>query len=144
MVAGLLIAHRLSRSVRVARAEWPRLIAMAVAGFGSSWFTIEGFARIAAGVGTVVGMIEPIMISLLAWLLLREKPGTGVWLGLAIAAGGSIVLFWPDISASTQTPVDPLGLLFMIAASASFALYTILGKPLVVRHNAFTITAGRC
>jgi drug/metabolite transporter (DMT)-like permease len=127
---------------RVARADWPQLIFAALAGlFGSSWFTVEGFARVAAGLGTVISMVEPIIISLLAWTMLRERPGLRLWLGLVISIAGSVVLLWPDIRATTATPVDPAGVLFLLGASTCFAIYTIAGKPLLRRYSSFTVTA---
>jgi drug/metabolite transporter (DMT)-like permease len=137
MAAGLL----LSGSWRVARADWPRLGLVALAGFGSSWFTIEGFARVAAGLGAVISMVEPIMIALLAWLVLRERPGPRFWIGIVVSLAGAAVLFWPDITARAADPVDPLGVLFLIGASASFAAYTIAAKPLLKRYTSFTVTA---
>jgi drug/metabolite transporter (DMT)-like permease len=126
---------------RVARPDWPRFGLVALAGFGSSWFTIEGFARVAAGLGAVISMVEPIMIALLAWAALRERPSNRLWLGIAVSIVGAAVLFWPDLTARATDPVDPLGVLFLIAASASFAAYTIAAKPLLKRYSSFTVTA---
>lgn len=126
---------------RVARPDWPRFGLVALAGFGSSWFTIEGFARVAAGLGAVISMVEPIMIALLAWAALRERPSNRLWLGIAVSLVGAAVLFWPDLTARAADPVDPLGVMFLIAASASFAAYTIAAKPLLKRYSSFTVTA---
>lgn len=62
-VPGLLITGQW----RIARQHWPRLILTGLGMFGSSWFTIQGFARVAAGLGTVISMVEPIIIALLFW-----------------------------------------------------------------------------
>ncbi len=60
---------------RIAHADWPRLIVTALAGmFGSCWFTMQGFARVAAGLGTVIQMVEPIIIAFLAAVVLLEPP----------------------------------------------------------------------
>lgn len=131
----------LSGAWRVARPDWPRFCVVALAGFGSSWFTVQGFARVAAGLGAVISMVEPIMIALLAWAVLRERPGPRLWLGIAVSLMGAAVLFWPDITARAADPVDPLGVVFLIAASASFAAYTIAAKPLLRRYSSFTVTA---
>jgi drug/metabolite transporter (DMT)-like permease len=68
VVPGLLIAGGWA----IAPEHWPRLIITGVGMFGSSWFTIQGFARVAASLGTVISMVEPIIIALLAWAILRE------------------------------------------------------------------------
>ncbi len=127
---------------RVARADVPRLMMVALAGlFGSSWFTMQGFARIAAGLGTVVQMAEPIIIAILAFVLIREPLSRRVWMGLVIAVAGGAVLFWPDLSAAAAQPVDPWGVAALLVASTCFAIYTIGAKPLLARYSSFTVTA---
>lgn len=126
---------------RIARVDWPRIAIAALAMLGSSWFTMQGFARVAAGVGALVQMVEPIIIALLAALLLAERPAGRIWTGLAVSVMGGLVLFWPDISAAASTPVDPWGLVALIAASTCFAAYTIAAKPLAARYSGFTVTA---
>ena len=55
---------------RISQADLPRLIIVALAGmFGSAWFTMQGFARVAAGLGAVIQMVEPIIIAFLAGVL---------------------------------------------------------------------------
>ena len=108
VVPGLLITG----GWRIAREHWPRLILTAIGMFGSSWFTIQGFARVAAGLGTVISMVEPIIIGLLAWAVLREPLSSRIWLGLLVSLIGAAVMFWPDITASTANPVDGVGSCF--------------------------------
>ena len=125
---------------RIAREHWPRLIFPAIGMLGSCWATIQGFARVAAGLGTVITMVEPIIIALLAWAVLREPLSSRIWLGLLVSLIGGAVLFWPDITASTANPVDGVGILFLLAAATCFAVYTIGAKPLLSRYSAFAIT----
>ena len=136
VVPGLLITG----SWRIAREHWPRLGLTAVGMFGSSWFTIQGFARIAAGLGTVISMVEPIIIALLAWAVLREPLSSRIWLGLLVSLTGAAVLFWPDITASAASPVDGLGILFLLAAPTCWAIYTIGAKPLLSHYSGFAIS----
>jgi drug/metabolite transporter (DMT)-like permease len=127
---------------RVAQADLPRLIVTALAGmFGSAWFTMQGFARVAAGLGTVIQMAEPIIIAFLAFVLIGEPPTKRLWFGLAISIAGGIVLFWPDLSAAAKHPVDLWGVMALLSASACWAIYTIGAKPLLPRYSGFTITA---
>jgi drug/metabolite transporter (DMT)-like permease len=136
VVPGLLITGGWS----IAREHWPRLILTAFGMFGSSWFTIQGFARVAAGLGTVISLVEPIIIALLFWAVLREPLSSRIWLGLFVSLIGAAVLFWPDITASTANPVDGLGILFLLAAPTCWAVYTIGAKPLLSRYSGFAIT----
>lgn len=136
LVPGLLIAGGWC----IAREHWPRLILTATGVFGSSWFTIQGFARVAASLGTVISMVEPIIIALLAWAVLREPLSSRIWLGLFVSLIGAAVLFWPDITASTANPVDGLGILFLLAAPTCWAVYTIGAKPLLSHYSGLAIT----
>ena len=44
-----------------------------------------------------VGYTAPILISLLAMLLLRERPSRWIWLALALGAAGVGVALWPEL-----------------------------------------------
>ena len=127
---------------RVAREDWPRLLITSLIGMGGyNWFINEGFARVAAGLGTVITMVEPIMIAFLAWALLREKLSTSIFLGLAVSLAGGIILFWPDLMQETANPVSPWGVTALMIACLGWAIYTIAGKPLFEKYNGFNITA---
>jgi drug/metabolite transporter (DMT)-like permease len=139
LVAMIAPALILTGHWRVARSDWPRLMLAAAGSFGSFWFTIQGFGRVAAGLGTVITMVEPILIALLAFVVLREPLSARLWLGLAVALSGGVVLFWPDLTAATTHPVDPVGVLYLLAAPTCFAIYTIAAKPLLTRYSAFAI-----
>ncbi len=127
---------------RIARADWPRLLI--VSGFGMmgyNWFVNEGFARVAAGLGTVVTMVEPIIIALLAWAFLRERLSVSIFVGLAISILGGLVLFWPDLMQVAVSPVDPWGIFCLMVACTGWAVYTIGAKPLLAKYKGFDITA---
>jgi len=86
-------------------------------------------------------MVEPIIIAFLAFALIREPLSKRLWAGLGISVAGGIVLFWPDLSAAAQQPVDPWGVAALLSASTCWAIYTIGAKPLLSRYSGFTITA---
>jgi drug/metabolite transporter (DMT)-like permease len=136
IVPGLLLAG----AWRIALVDWPRLLVTAAGMFGSGWFTIQGFARVAAGLGTVISLVEPIIIALMAYAILREPLSRRIWRGLAVSLAGALVLFWPDVTASADNPVDGLGVIYLLAAPTSWAIYTIGAKPLLGRYSSFGIT----
>ena len=127
---------------RIPRADWPRFLLAGIAGMaGYNWFVNAGFELVPAGVGTLVTMIEPLMIAILAALALGEKLTRYVALGVALAIIGSIVLFWPDLTTETQQPVSGRGLVYLLLCCIGWAIYTIVTKPLLDRHDSFTVTA---
>ena len=84
---------------RIPRADWPRFLVAGLAGMaGYNWFVNAGFALVPAGLGTIITMVEPLMIALLAALLLGEKLNRFIFIGVAIATLGAIVLFWEDLT----------------------------------------------
>lgn len=127
---------------RIPRADWPRFLLAGIAGMaGYNWFVNAGFELVPAGVGTLVTMIEPLMIAILAALALGEKLTRYVLIGVALAIVGSIVLFWPDLTTETQQPVSGRGLVYLLLCCIGWAIYTIVSKPLLDRYDSFTVTA---
>jgi drug/metabolite transporter (DMT)-like permease len=127
---------------RIPRADWPRFLIAGVVGMaGYNWFVNAGFELVPAGVGTLVTMVEPLMIAMLAALLLGEKLTIYVFIGVVMAIAGSVVLFWPDITATAPQSVSPLGIVYLLICCLGWAVYTIVSKPLLERYDSFTVTA---
>ena len=137
LAGGLFVSGRW----QIARVHWPSLALTSSGMLGSAWFTIQGFARVAAGLGTVIQMVEPIIIALLAFVFIGEGLTRRLWVGLGIAIGGGLIIFWPDLNAATQHPLNGWGVAALLCASTSWAAYTIGAKPLLAVYSGFTITA---
>jgi drug/metabolite transporter (DMT)-like permease len=126
---------------RIAKADWPRLLVTGVIGMaGYNYAVNEGFARVEAGLGTVVTMIEPIFITILAVVFLKEKLPRSIWPGTLVCLIGAAVLFWPSIAQTTTTPVSWPGIGFLMIACAGWAIYTIAAKPLLNTYSSLTLT----
>jgi drug/metabolite transporter (DMT)-like permease len=137
-VAGLLILG----TWRIPRSDWVRFLATGIIGMaGYNWFVNQGFALVPAGIGTIITMIEPIMIAFLAWLLLREALPRAIYAGLGVSFAGAVVLFWPDIADASAAPISLTGVGALLVCCLCWALYTILAKPLLDRYDPFTVTA---
>ncbi|MCA0434802.1 MAG: DMT family transporter [Proteobacteria bacterium] len=141
MTAALVPVILYTGGWRIAGEDWPRLLFVSLVGLGAyNWFVNEGFARIGAGLGTVITMVEPMMIALLAWAFLRERISASLFIGLVISLVGALVLFWPDLMHDTANPVNGYGVGAIILACLAWAIYTIAGKPLFAKYGAFNIT----
>ena len=114
---------------RIPRSDWLRFIVSGVAGMaGYNWFVNAGFELVPAGIGTLVTMVEPLMIAILAALAAGREadavclPGRGPRhrrLGRAVLAGhhlGRALVGLPDghrltcssaASAGPSTPSPP-------------------------------------
>jgi len=127
---------------RIPRADWLRFLLAGIIGMAVyNWFVNAGFELVPAGVGTLVTMVEPLMIAILAALLLGEKLTLYVLAGVVMAIAGSLVLFWPDLTQSTPQSVSLRGIGYLLMCCAGWAIYTIVTKPLLARHDSFTVTA---
>jgi drug/metabolite transporter (DMT)-like permease len=82
---------------------------------------LAGLARITASATTLLWATEPIMILLMAWAILRQRP-TATIVGCAGVAlvGVLLVVAAPDVG------LDPLGVVLMLAGVAACAIYTVL------------------
>jgi drug/metabolite transporter (DMT)-like permease len=126
---------------RVAKADWSRLLFTGI--FGMALFNYgvnEGFARVEAGLGTVVTMVEPIFIAILAVIFLKEKLPRAIWPGTFLCLVGAAILFWPSIAQTTTTPVSWSGIGFLMICCTGWAIYTIAAKPLLERYSSLAIT----
>jgi drug/metabolite transporter (DMT)-like permease len=127
---------------RIPRADWPRFLVAGIIGMaGYNWFVNAGFELVPAGVGTLVTMVEPLMIAILAAMLLGEKLTIYVLIGVVMAIAGSVVLFWPDLTATSPKSISLLGIVYLLICCVGWAVYTIVAKPLLDRHDSFTVTA---
>jgi drug/metabolite transporter (DMT)-like permease len=127
---------------RIPRTDWPRFLITGIAGMaGYNWFVNAGFELVPAGVGALVTMVEPLMIAILASFLLGERLTRYVMAGVVLAMAGGAVLFWPEISATAPSSISAVGVGYLLVSCAAWAIYTILAKPLLARHDSFTVTA---
>ena len=130
------------RAWRIPMRDWPRFLVAGIAGMaGYNWFVNAGYELVPASIGTLVTMVEPLMIAVLAALVLGEKLTRFVLLGIALAIAGALVLFWPDITATGPATVPARGILYLVLCCLGWAVYTIATKPLLTRHGSFTVTA---
>jgi probable blue pigment (indigoidine) exporter len=82
-----------------------------------------GATRLPGGVAAIIGSIQPLIVIVLAWLVLKEKPSLRSILlaGLGVAGVGLLV-------ASPSASLDALGVLAIIGAALSMAGGTVLTK----------------
>ena len=122
----LLIAAASGRRVRPTRTEvWPLIICAAFNIIGWHILTAYGVSRMAAGRASIIAFTMPVWASLLGAALLGEPSTKWKVAGLGLGLGGLAALIGPDLAARGAAPV---GALFMIGASVSWAAGTVLFK----------------
>ena len=138
------------RTAMPARASWPlhtlRSVLLLFALLG--WF--HALTRLPLVQAVAVGYTAPLFISVLAILILKERPSRWIWASLALGGAGAIVALWPEWTAvsaptgglSARQPLDashsaahgPARLAGMAAAGASAVAYA--GVVVLARHQA--------
>jgi len=89
-----------------------------------------------AAAGSLLTLLTPIFVAVLAPLVLKESTRLRQWLGIVVALAGATII------SGGATGGSLLGDLFLVGASLTWGAYTVLGAPLVRRLGALEITAG--
>ena len=89
-----------------------------------------------AAAGSLLTLLTPVFVAILAPLILQEGTRWRQWAGIAIALVGAVVV------SGGGTGVSLLGDVLLVGASLTWAAYTVLGAPLVRKLGALEITTG--
>jgi drug/metabolite transporter (DMT)-like permease len=112
--------------------------------FGNFLFSIcmlAGVYRSSALAAGVIMAAIPAVVAVLSWVLLGERPGGRVMLGIACAiAGIALVAFARDAEGELASG-SLLGALLLLGAVFCEALYVVLGKKLSARVGPKRISA---
>ena len=115
--------------------RWRGALALTVYMIGFSW----AYLNLGAGLGALIlfGILQMMMFG---WAVFKRQPVPVMrWVGAAFALVGLAVLLWP----SGPAMVPFAGTLAMVAATAGWAAYTILGQgvrdPLAVSAGNFIL-----
>ena len=138
----LLPTQRISFWAMV-RKEWPILILLGLTGaVGYNIFVMTGSQRIAAGTTSlIVPSLNPILTFILSIIFLKERPTVKKVLGLIFASIGLYIIV--RYASGERIDFSYLRYVFITTlAPLCFAIYTILGKPLVARYPPLQVTGG--
>lgn len=142
--AGLLVMALLWRGARPASpaGEWPRLLALAVLGIPVYHLAITwGEDRTSAGAAALIVATAPVMVAVLSAVVLRESVPARRALGIALAFGGVAVLSLKGSPAPGQQATQISGVMVAMLSPISWAVYTVLARPLLQRVPAMRMTA---
>jgi drug/metabolite transporter (DMT)-like permease len=119
---GVLAAVCLATGVRTRGAwnhGWVGLLEPGVA----YQFALAGLALTSAANASVLGSLEPVMVPLIAWVLLRERPQRRLVIVVAGATAGSVL-----VSFSAGAGGSLAGDLLIIASVVAAALYVVVAS----------------
>ena len=125
------------------RKDIPRILAVGltnVAGYHISLNYAE--TTLSAGLSALLIAFGPIFIAVLSYFLLSEKISRRVLVGLVLAFSGTAILSTGSVSTSDLSSYR--GIFEALITALSYALFAVLGKPLVHKYGSActTILAG--
>jgi drug/metabolite transporter (DMT)-like permease len=133
------IAHRVIRgSVPRAWGDWGRFAMLGVlGGAGNQLLILLGLTRTTAINAAILIPMIPIFTVIFGWLLMGDRPSRLKWLGVAIAALGTIYLIGPD--RVSLAPDVALGNVLVLTGMAFNALAFLLSKQMLQRYSPVTV-----
>jgi drug/metabolite transporter (DMT)-like permease len=145
---GLLVFLIASRKVRAIFKLSVRdaLVSMGLGVFGFFLYqilTFSALSRIPASMNAVLVSNNVVFIALLAALILKERVGLFRIMGMILAVGGVVlVTFNKGFSIGGGTgSIDLLGCSFSLLAALSAALYSVIGKKVLISNDPLIVAA---
>lgn len=135
---------RSGASISIDRSDWPRLIVSSVTGYSIYQFCyILGLDRTTAFASSILGSLTPIFAMVLV-AFLGERSPLAAWIGVLIAFAGGLVFIAGNGEAGGGSLT---GNLLCAGAPLSFAVYSIISRPLVSKYappvfTAYTLVIG--
>jgi drug/metabolite transporter (DMT)-like permease len=132
-------AHRLYRNAMPRdRGDWLRFVLLGIlGGAGNQLLILLGLTRTTAINTAILIPMIPIFTVIFGWLFRLDRPGPLKWLGVAVAAVGTVYLVGPGrVSLGREAA---LGNLLVLTGMAFNALAFLLSKDLLKRFPPVTV-----
>lgn len=138
----LLLTTRRLAFWQMVRRDWLGLVLLGLSGVVAYNLALNtGERRVPAGTASLIIALNPAFTFLLSVMFLKERPTVKKAMGLAIAFLGLYVIV--RYASNQQVDFSYLRYVFItMLAPLCWAIYTILGKPLVARHPPLMVVGG--
>lgn len=139
--AGFLVLYPfvIKPKARFERKDFPRLLVVALTSvviYHLSLNTAE--KQVDASLAGLLISIGPLTTVLLSSAVLHEKIGPRLWLAVALAIGGSVLISTPGLTIGSTTITGPL---LVVVAAISGGVFTVASKPLTTKYGPFAVAA---
>jgi|TARA_R110000737_G_scaffold151521_1_gene180837 drug/metabolite transporter (DMT)-like permease len=122
---------------KIDRKDFPRLVACGLFGVATNQlFFFHGLNLSSAINSGIIMTLNPIMVVVLSYFLLKEAITTYRVAGIMLGATGAILL---TISSSSKSAELALGDLFLLINAASYAVFLVIAKPLMSKYRPLTV-----
>ncbi len=138
----LLVAVRLAYPWRqFSRRDLIGFVGLGAAVAASLSTQFVGTALTTASQGSLITVLTPIFTVLLGVTLLSERLSHRLLVGIGLATAGTIVVLSGQYELSELAGTATTGIGMLLIASATWAVYTVWGKPLIERYSALETAA---
>ncbi len=116
----------------------PAVYVQSIFFFLSAWLYFLAVERINAGLATVLFYTFPAIVAVLNVFVFHEKLTARVIIALALSLLGIVLI--SGVLAPDEAALDPIGIIFAIAACTAFAIYSVLIQKTARTESSFTAT----
>ena len=122
---------------KVERKDIARLAVCAIFGVAANQLFFFNGLNLSSSINAgIIMTINPILVVILSFFILKEKITWQKSVGILIGATGAILL---TLTAGTGSGDSLLGDLFLFINAAGYAIYLVLVKPLMKKYKPFTV-----
>jgi len=142
LVPLLLVAARSGTRLTWTRAEGWRVLALGTVAYAlPMWLGIVGIERSTASNGSILVLLEPVTIVILAWLWLGEHVGLLKLASIGLGLCGALCIVLEGAALDDLFAGEHfLGNALLAVHGVLWGLHTPLAKPLAVRHDPYDLT----
>jgi drug/metabolite transporter (DMT)-like permease len=127
------------RVLRINRADYPRLILSSLLGVAiNQMMFFTGLNHTTPVDAAIINSVNPLLVLVFAAWMLKDRIGTSRLAGILLGATGALmlILFGNPLSLKGG---HLTGNMFIIVNTASWSLYLVISKPLMVKYNPFLL-----
>jgi drug/metabolite transporter (DMT)-like permease len=127
-------------SEKIDKKDWVRIIGCAFFGMVLNMLMFfKGLSLSTPINSSVVITLVPVLLLVLSALILKERISWLKTIGIGIGLLGALVLILFGKKTQLNAPNIPLGNLLFIINAASYSIYLIMVKPLVIKYSSITL-----
>ena len=127
-------------SEKIDKKDWVRIIGCAFFGMVLNMLMFfKGLSLSTPINSSVVITLVPVLLLVLSALFLKERISWLKTIGIGIGLLGALVLILFGKKTQLNAPNIPLGNLLFIVNAASYSIYLIMVKPLVIKYSSITL-----
>ena len=123
----------------LSRRDWLTVSALGFSGYYlASFLDFLGLQYVSASLERLILYLNPTLVLLLGWLLLRRRPTTRQTIALLVSYGGVLLVFGQEVALQGRDVL--LGSALVLGSALSYALYLLASGEVVRRIGAARLT----